>query len=104
VIDLTFVKNFQPYFGNTIAKEALNLFPNGYRYAKTWYQFASGQNYDLLNVGIGALFSITFRDGTVWNDMILYEVEVNQTGVYLYFANFVKDVWSQLNSVTLLTS
>ena len=104
VIDLTFVQNFQPYFGNTIAKEALNLFPDGYRYAKTWYQFASGQNYDLLNVGIGALFSITFRDGTVWNNMILYEVEVNQTGVYLYFANFVKDVWSQLNSVTLLTS
>ncbi len=104
VVDLTFINSPSASFGNEVASQFLNLFPNGYRYVKTWYQFATNQNYDLLNVGIGANFNITFRDGTVWDNMILYEVEINQTGVYLYFANFVKDIWSQLNSVTLLTS
>jgi hypothetical protein len=87
-----------------LASTALKLFPNGYRYVKTWYQFATDQNYDLLSVGNQSRFNITFRDGTVWTDMMMYEVEINQTGVYLYFANFLKDIWSQLNSITLLTS
>jgi hypothetical protein len=88
----------------SLASTALKLFPNGYRYVKTWYQFATDQNYDLLSVGNQSRFNITFKDGTVWTDMMLYEVEINQKGVYLYFANFLKDIWSQLNSITLLTS
>ena len=53
--------------------------------------------------GVDGKFSVTFRDGTVWNNLILAEVEITQSGLFLVLENFVRDVWSLLDSLAGLS-
>ncbi len=86
-----------------LAEKALKQFPDGYREVRLWYSATAPNATTFMAGGVDGKFSVTFRDGTVWNNLILAEVEITQSGLFLVLENFVRDVWSLLDSLAGLS-
>lgn len=86
-----------------LANMAAQLFPTGYNEVKMWYNVKSTGNYNFIALDNSQEFTVTFQDGTVWNNLICTEVYIDVNGVVLTLANFEGDIWSLLNTLTSST-